>query len=69
MVMEDQIMFDRYYCINSTNTQQKLRKCSRTLFFSLITHLHCLLTRTILVNVLNSGRGQVLKISLVDLKA
>ena len=37
MLMNDKIMFDRYYCINSKNTHQKLRKCLRTLFFSLVT--------------------------------
>ena len=37
MLMNDNIMFDRYYCINSKKTHRKLRKCSRTLFFSLIT--------------------------------
>ena len=36
-------MFDHYYCINSKKTHQKLRKCLRTLFFSLTTiflHAH-----------------------------
>ena len=36
-------MFDRYYCINSKKTHQKLRKCLCTLFFSLTTiflHAH-----------------------------
>ena len=35
MLMNDKIMFDRYYCINSKKTYRKLRKCLRTLFFSL----------------------------------
>ena len=72
MLMNDKILFDRYYCINSTKTQQKITKCSRTLFFSLITHLQCLLTRTCFykfINMLDSGRGQVPMISRVDLKA
>ena len=43
-----QWMFDHYYCINSIKTQQKLRKCLRTLFFSHIIYLHWLLTRTFL---------------------
>ena len=34
---EGKIMFDRYYCINSKKTQQKMGKCLRTLFFSLTT--------------------------------
>ena len=34
MLMNDKIMFDRYYCINSKKTHRKLRKCLRTLFFS-----------------------------------
>ena len=33
-LMNDKIMFDRYYCINSKKTNQKLRKCLRTSFFS-----------------------------------
>ena len=33
MLMNDKIMFDRYYYINSKKTHQKLRKCLRTLFF------------------------------------
>ena len=37
MLMNDKILFDRYYCINSTTTHRKLRKCSRTLFFGLTT--------------------------------
>ena len=37
MLMNDKIMFDRYYCINSKKTYRKLRKCLRTLFFSLTT--------------------------------
>ena len=36
-VMNDKIMFDRYYCINSKKTHRKLRKCLCTLFFSLTT--------------------------------
>ena len=44
--MNDKMMFDRYYCINPMKTQRKWRKCSRILFFSLTTHLHCLLTHT-----------------------
>ena len=36
-VMNDKIMFDRYYCISSKKTYRKLRKCLRTLFFSLTT--------------------------------
>ena len=73
MLMNDKIMCDRYNCINSTKTHQKLRKYSRTLFFSRINHLHHLLTRTcflfiylyiyIYINMLSSSRGQV------DLKA
>ena len=35
MLMNDKIMLDRYYCINSKKTHKKLRKCLRTLFFSL----------------------------------
>ena len=35
MLMNDKIMFDRYYCIHSKKTHRKLRKCLRTLFFSL----------------------------------
>ena len=37
MLMNDKIMFDHCYWINSTTTHRKLRKCSRTLFFSLTT--------------------------------
>ena len=37
MLMNDKIMFDPYYCINSKKTHWKLRKCLRTLFFSLTT--------------------------------
>ena len=37
MLMNDKIMFVRYYCINSTTTHRKLRKCSRSLFCSLTT--------------------------------
>ena len=33
----DKIMFERYSCINSTTTHRKLRKCLRTLFFTLTT--------------------------------
>ena len=43
MLMNDKIMFDRYYCINSKETHLKLRKCLHTLFFSLTTiflHAH-----------------------------
>ena len=70
MLMNDKIMFDRHYCINSMKKQQRLSKCSRTLFFSLNTHLHCLLARTCFVyRMLDSGRGQVLMISRVDLEA
>ena len=67
MLVNDKIMFDRYYCKNSTKTQQKLRKCLRTLFFSL-NHSVCLLTH-VFINMLDSGRGQVLIITRVDLKA
>ena len=37
MLMNDKILFDHYYCINSKKTHQKLRKCLRTLFSSLTT--------------------------------
>ena len=37
MLMNDEILFDRYYCINSKKTHRKLRKCLRILFFSLTT--------------------------------
>ena len=37
MLINDKIMFDRYYCINSKKTYQKLKECLRTLFFSLTT--------------------------------
>ena len=37
MLMNDKIMFDRYYYINSTTTHRKLKKCLRTLFFILTT--------------------------------
>ena len=37
MIINDNIMFDHYYCINSKKTHLKLRKCLRTLFFSLTT--------------------------------
>ena len=37
ILKNDKIMFDRYYCINSKKTYRKLRKCLRTLFFSLTT--------------------------------
>ena len=37
MLMNDKIMFDRNYCIDSKKTHQRLRKCLRTLFFSLTT--------------------------------
>ena len=69
MLMNDKIMFDHYYCINSTKTQQKLRKCSRTLFFSQIS-LTCTvyLLALVFINMLDSGRGQVLMICCVDLK-
>ena len=67
MLMSDKIMFHHYYCINSTKTQQKSRKCLRTLFFRLITHLFTYLH--VFINMLDSGRGQVLMISHVDLKA
>ena len=43
MLMNDKIMFDRYYCINSKKTHRTLRKCLSTLFFSLTTiflHAH-----------------------------
>ena len=40
MLMNDKIMFDRYYCINSKKTHRKLRKCLRTLFFSLFLIFH-----------------------------
>ena len=43
ILMNDKVMFDRYYCINSKKTHQKLRKRLRTLFFSLTTiflHAH-----------------------------
>ena len=39
MLMNDKIMSDRYYCINSKKTHRKLRKCLRTLFFSITTIL------------------------------
>ena len=35
MLMNDKIIFDRYYCISSKKTHRKLTKCLRTLFFSL----------------------------------
>ena len=35
MLMNDKIMFDWYYCINSKKTHRKLRKRLRTLFFNL----------------------------------
>ena len=37
MLMNDKIMFDRYYNKNSKKTLKKLRKHLRTLFFSLTT--------------------------------
>ena len=37
MLMNNKIMVDRYYCINSTKTLQKRRNYWRTLFYSLIT--------------------------------
>ena len=37
MLMNDKIMLCRYYCINSTTTHRKLRKCLRTFFFTLTT--------------------------------
>ena len=63
MLMNDKIIFDRYYCLKSTKTQQKIGKCSRTLYFS----LHIL--ARVFIHMLDSGRGHVLMISRVDLKA
>ena len=37
MLMNDKIMFDSYYRINSKKIHQKLSKCLHTLFFSLTT--------------------------------
>ena len=37
MLMNDKIMFDRYYCINLKETHRKLKKILHTLFFSLTT--------------------------------
>ena len=36
MLMNDKIMFDRYYCINSTKYYLKGRKHWHTLFYNLI---------------------------------
>ena len=62
-------MFDRYYCINSTKTQQKLRNVLALYSLALsLTYTVYLLAR-VFINMLDSGRGQVLMICRVDLKA
>ena len=53
MLMNDKIMFDRYYHINSKKTHRILRKCLHTLFFSLF------------INILDLGRGQVLFLKMI----
>ena len=45
MLLNDKIMFDCYYCINSKKTRQKVRKCLHTLFFirtTIFLHAHIL---------------------------
>ena len=37
IIMNDKVMFDRYYGKNSKKTLRKFRKCVRTLFFCLTT--------------------------------
>ena len=62
MLMNDKIMFDRYYCINSKKTHQKLRKCLRTLFFSLT---DIFLRAHAFYKYPRFGRGQVLFLMMI----
>ena len=65
MLMNVKIMFDRYYCINSTRTHRKLRKCLHPLFFTLTTIFLRAQVFFFFINILDSGCGQVLFLVLI----
>ena len=52
MLMNDKIMFDRYYCINSKKTHQKLKNVC-TLYSSALPSFSY--ARTLFINILESG--------------
>ena len=56
MIMNDKIMFDPYYCINSANIV-KLRKHWHTIFYNLITFSYA---STLFKNMQDSGPVQIL---------
>ena len=56
MLMNDKIMFDRYYCIKSTKHCENDEKYWHTIFNNLITFSYA----SIKYAMLDSGRGQVL---------
>ena len=57
MLMNDKIMFDRYYCINSKKPHRKLRNVCALYSSALPPFFYA---RTLFINILDSGRGQVL---------
>ena len=59
MLMNDKIMFDRYYCINSANhcENEENMKRTATIFYNLITFSYA---RTLLKTMHDSGPVQVL---------
>ena len=59
-LMNDKIMFDRYYCINSAKHCQNEEKHWRTIFYNLITFSYA---STLLKNMHDSGPVQILIIS------
>ena len=61
-VNEWQIMFDRYCCINSKKTHRKLRNICATHSSALPPFSY---ERTLFINILDSGRGQVLFLMMI----
>ena len=66
MLMNDKIMFDHYYCINPTKTAKIIVHFILQPYHSLALFTY---SQMFFINMLDSGHGQVLMISGVDLEA